>query len=254
MPAPEELADLLGRAAAGDTAAVAELFSRYRKRAQARGGTFHGSTAPDDTLRLLLGDQDDVAAVVGNTATLNDRLTVTWTNLDALTLEGGAGNDLLSVTGTPLAQGVLLKGGDDDDVLVAGSNTNLLLGGAGNDQLFALAGRHLLIGGAGRDLLFAADASSRSGSILIGGSTLYDGDDQALRALLAEWSSRRSLRTRIANLTDGSGSRRRRNGNHFLNADTLVDDGIADLLVGDARADWFLPFPENQVVDGNRIP
>src|SRR5262245_65313238 len=32
MPASEELADLLDRAAAGDTAAVAELFSRYRKR------------------------------------------------------------------------------------------------------------------------------------------------------------------------------------------------------------------------------
>jgi RNA polymerase sigma-70 factor (ECF subfamily) len=32
MPDPEDLADLLDRAAAGDTAAVAELFSRYRKR------------------------------------------------------------------------------------------------------------------------------------------------------------------------------------------------------------------------------
>src|SRR5215470_13235870 len=32
MPDAEELADLLDRAAAGDTAAVAELFSRYRKR------------------------------------------------------------------------------------------------------------------------------------------------------------------------------------------------------------------------------
>jgi RNA polymerase sigma-70 factor (ECF subfamily) len=32
MPASEDLADLLDRAAAGDTAAVAELFSRYRRR------------------------------------------------------------------------------------------------------------------------------------------------------------------------------------------------------------------------------
>src|SRR5262249_60433036 len=32
MPDPEELAALLDRAAAGDTAAVAELFSRYRRR------------------------------------------------------------------------------------------------------------------------------------------------------------------------------------------------------------------------------
>jgi len=32
MPHSEDLADLLDRAAAGDTAAVAELFSRYRKR------------------------------------------------------------------------------------------------------------------------------------------------------------------------------------------------------------------------------
>jgi hypothetical protein len=32
MPASEDLADLLDRAAAGDTTAIAELFSRYRTR------------------------------------------------------------------------------------------------------------------------------------------------------------------------------------------------------------------------------
>ena len=76
-----------------------------------------------------------------------------------------------------------------------------------------------------------------------------DGNDAALHAILAEWSSDRSLRTRIADLTDGSGSRHRLNGDYFLNGDTLLDDGVADLLFGDSRQDWFLPFSGDRVVD-----
>ena len=98
---------------------------------------------------------------------------------------------------------VFIDGGAGDDVLAAGGGNAILLGGAGKDQLFAGAGRNLLIGGAGSDVL---SAGLSGGSILIGGSTSHDANDVALRAILAEWSSSRSLSERIANLTDGSGS------------------------------------------------
>jgi hypothetical protein len=35
----------------------------------------------------------------------------------------------------------------------------------------------------------------------------------------------------------------------FLNADTPIDDGVADVLFGDSRKDWFLAFPGDHVVD-----
>jgi hypothetical protein len=59
----------------------------------------------------------------------------------------------------------------------------------------------------------------------------------------------RSLHARIDNLTDGSGSRRRRNGDSFLNAGTLNDDGVIDRLFGDSRRDWWLPSSGDRVID-----
>jgi Ca2+-binding RTX toxin-like protein len=293
--------------------------------------------------------------VVDNTATVNGRLTVSWTGLAGLTIDAGAGDNTLSVRGTPLDRGAvtlaggagantyalatrdsavrvvtvsgrdtldfsnatagvtvdlgldrgqpqtigggnntlalrgiienligtphddvllgndagntirglgghdvlsgfgghdLLDGGDGDDVLTAGDGNTILLGGAGDDVLRAGTGRNLLIGGAGTDLLFS-EAGRRGGSTLVGGGTAFDTNQEALDALLAEWSSDRPLRTRIANLRDGSGSRHRLNGDYFLNADTLIDDGVADLLFGDSRRDWFLAFPGDRVIDRN---
>jgi Ca2+-binding RTX toxin-like protein len=308
------------------------------------GVTFVGSAVFDDTLRFLLGGGSNAVSITGTTALVNDRLPVSWSDLGGLTVIGGAGDDTLSVRGTPLDRGVVtLAGGaghntyalatrdsavrietvsrqdtldfsnapagvrvdlgrdrgqtqhigggrntlalvgeieeligsayDDvligndlgniirglggNDVLIAGAGDSVLVGGDGDDTLIGGAGRDILIGGAGRDVLIGdppGGAGRHGGSILIGGSTAYDDNDAALRALLAEWSSHRPLRTRIANLTDGSGSRHRLNGDYFLNSDTLIDDGVTDVLFGDSRVDWFLPFPGDRVIDRNRRP
>ncbi|MBA4068015.1 MAG: hypothetical protein C0501_30785, partial [Isosphaera sp.] len=74
----------------------------------------------------------------------------------------------------------------------------------------------------------------------------------ALAALLAEWASRRDLATRIANLTDGTGGPDRENGDAFLAAADLVDDGAEDVLVGDSTLDWFRPLPGDKVADRRR--
>jgi Ca2+-binding RTX toxin-like protein len=274
--------------------------------------------------------------ITGTTATVNGRLPVSWSDLAGLTVSAGAGDNTLSVRGTPLARGVvtliggagsntyalavqdsairivtvsgrdtldfsaasagvtvdlsqergqtqqigggnntlalkgsiaeligtpyddvligndagnILRGLGGNDVLIAGAGDSVLVGDDGNDTLIAGRGRDILIGGAGRDVLIGSDGGR--GSILIGGGTIYDANDQALRAFLAEWSSDHSLPTRIANLTDGSGSSDRQNGGYFLNGDTLVDDGVTDLLFGDSRVDWFLAFPGDQVIDRN---
>jgi autotransporter-associated beta strand protein len=135
-------------------------------------------------------------------------------------LYGGAGRDRL-------------KGGGGHDVLVGGDGDDLLRGGQGRD---------LLIGGSGADRLVA----SADDDLLIAGTTAHDTSDEALAAILAEWTSVRSYAARVANLrSDGTNPQfaNRANGNIFLKADgpaaTVFDDGVMDKLTGSDGRDWF---------------
>ena len=57
----------------------------------------------------------------------------------------------------------------------------------------------------------------RGRDLLIAGTTAYDGNEAALAAIMAEWTSGRDYATRIANLS-GTGSGPRDNGSVFLMA------------------------------------
>jgi hypothetical protein len=171
----------------------------------------------------------------------------------------GAGNTLALVgiyenlIGTPF-----------NDVLVGNDANDVISGLGGDDTIIGGSGYSLLIGGGGRDVVYSASFlphvftaapsvnPNAGGSLVIGGSTAFDGNVAALDAILAEWASGRPLATRIANLQSGSGSAGRLNGTSFLNAFTLGHDGAADLLFGDSRADWLLAFPIDLVHDRNR--
>jgi hypothetical protein len=156
----------------------------------------------------------------------------------------GGGHNTLAIEGS-IAN---LTGSAYGDVLTGDAAGNVIRGLGGNDVLSAGAGDSVLVGGAGNDVLIAG----RGRDLLIGGGTVYDANDAALHALLAEWSSDRPLRTRVANLTDGGGSRQRLNGNCFFNATTLIDEGATDLLFGNSRVDWFLPLGRDGGVVGRR--
>jgi Ca2+-binding RTX toxin-like protein len=87
---------------------------------------------PHGQLEILLGDGDDSV-----------------TSEPGGAIDGGAGNDTLTVTsftGT-------LRGGDGDDTLTGGRAADVLHGEAGNDVLRGGAGLDLLDGGAGADQL-----------------------------------------------------------------------------------------------------
>ncbi|WBV42797.1 M10 family metallopeptidase C-terminal domain-containing protein [Pseudoroseomonas cervicalis] len=87
-----------------------------------------------------------------------------------LTLNGGAGNDVLAGGG---GQDRLNGGGGDDrlsglggaDQLSGGAGNDLLDGGAGNDLLLGEAGDDTLLGGAGQDTLRGGDGND----LLVGG-------------------------------------------------------------------------------------
>jgi hypothetical protein len=117
------------------------------------------------------------------------------------------------------------------------------VGGDGNDKLVAgVKGPSILIGGAGSDQLVGGILGD---NLLIGGTTAYDGNDAALQAILAEWSSNRSLSARIAKLTSGDGL----NGAFVLvPAMTVFDDNAVDHLVGGLLDDWFFEFPRDRIL------
>lgn len=136
-----------------------------------------------------------------------------------------------------------------DDVLKGNAANNLILGGVGNDKLWGGAGRDVLIGGLGRDVI----QGSWDDDILIGGTTAFDNDRLTLQAVMAEWALGHDYITRVKNLTDGSGSSTRRNGNTFLNSSTILDDHAVDMLFGGPGRDWFLAMPGDRTPDRNSL-
>ncbi len=79
-------------------------------------------------------------------------------NLDAndvVSIDGGAGNDIISALGADgAASRLVLRGDAGNDTLIAGRGGMSLAGGAGNDQLVGGSGDDALDAGPGRDLLF----------------------------------------------------------------------------------------------------
>jgi Ca2+-binding RTX toxin-like protein len=163
---------------------------------------------------------------------------------------GGAGNDDIQVADS-ISLPAWLYGGDGNDRLKGGSGNNVLLGGAGDDLLVGGNGRDLLIGGTGADRLIGNGGDD----ILIGGFTSFDAFDQALAAVMAEWTSSHDFATRVANLTDQSnpllGSRL--NGAYFLldsgSGQTVFNDAQSDTLTGSAGSDWLFAGTADKITD-----
>ena len=70
---------------------------------------------------------------------------------------------------------------------------------------------------------------------------VHDGDESALCAVMAEWSSGRDYQTRVANLR-GQGTGPSANAGYFLTSSgqgpTVLDDGSPDTLTGSSGTDW----------------
>ena len=94
-------------------------------------------------------------------------------------------------------------------------------------------GRDLLSGGSGSDRLVGGPGDD----ILISGTTRYDDDETALRAIAGTWT-REDLGyiQRVVRLIQGVGT----DGAITLSAAEVWDDDIEDKLTGGAGTDWFL--------------
>lgn len=133
----------------------------------------------------------------------------------------------------------LILGRMGDDHLEGGADNDVLVGGMGHDTLDGGDGHDLLIGGTHADRLGGA----AGGDLLVSGATIHDERIRALRAIHAEWTARRPLQERIANLRYGAYPNRL-NSTYFLNdqglTPTVIHDGAADLLHGGAGDNWLI--------------
>ena len=95
-----------------------------------------------------------------------------------------AGNDVVTVAGD-ITIPARLEGGSGDDKLKGGGGHDVLLGGEGADLLVGGNGRDMLIGGNGEDRL----VGNPDDDILIAGQLMLPNLDQAIDAIMAEWTS-----------------------------------------------------------------
>jgi len=197
-----------------------------------------GGNATDDVIRFSPVSNGGTIRV-----TLNDVVLGDYQPTGRLLAFGQGGNDDLQVAST-IDRAAWLYGDAGNDRLKGARGATLLMGGAGNDDLKGGGGRTVMIGGAGADLV----SGGTGDDVVIGGSTRFDANDVALFGIISEWASPRDYATRVANLR-GTGSGPRLNGNYFLTAATVVDDGVADTLTGGAGQDWFWALGSDIITD-----
>lgn len=71
-------------------------------------------------------------------------------------IRAGAGDDIVDMTSQRfdyIGDGVIIRGGDGDDVIWANGGNNYLFGDAGNDRLVGASGDDVFVGGIGNDAM-----------------------------------------------------------------------------------------------------
>jgi PKD repeat protein len=201
------------------------------------GTLFVGGTIGADLIAIAPARGNQIQVLVEQT--LGGHYTYTANFADAglagIVVYGGPNDNIVTVSDAVAVPAVLFGGGGNN-LLQGGGGTSILVGGPNSDLLIGGLGRSILIGGGGSDVLDA-----RGEAVLIAGSTDYDNNLAALDAVMAEWASGDSYQTRESDLLGPSagGSSGGLNGRFYLNATTVHDDGVPDLLVGGSGLDLY---------------
>jgi Ca2+-binding RTX toxin-like protein len=156
------------------------------------------------------------------------------------------GNDVVTAT-NDVTVPLIILGGNGTDNLAGGGGGDVLVGGQGNDTTTGNDGNDILIGGAGADM----QSGGAGEDIFVGGTTTYDANLTALKALRAEWNSASSNADRIKHIRGIlSGGL---NGTFLLKVGsgaTVFDDSSKDTYTGGNDRDWF--FRRNSGGSGSR--
>ncbi|HND52504.1 MAG TPA: hypothetical protein PLV92_08915, partial [Pirellulaceae bacterium] len=156
-----------------------------------------------------------------------------------IVIYGQGADDQIQISGS-IEVPALVHAGAGNDQINGGAGNNILLGEAGNDTIIGGSGRDLMIGGTGADRIIG----NAGDDILIAGTTAFDANDEALCAIMKEWSrTDLSYCSRVAHISGSNLSTPRLNGNWFLKSHgpgkTVFADNSVDRLTGSAGDDWF---------------
>jgi hypothetical protein len=177
-----------------------------------------------------------------------------YTAVERVEIDGSNGNDIFTVSGSPVGIPLTLHGGTGLNTLdyanyPSGVVVNLttgqatgFAGGVGNianvvgtafaDTLTGNGLRNVLIGRGGGDQIDGGGDED----LLIGGTTAYDLNTAALLGIVREWARTDAIyAARVGHLRAGGGL----NGTTVLTGATVLDDGAADTLTGGDGQDWF---------------
>lgn len=186
---------------------------------QAGNNTLYGGDAGD----VLIGGSNGAEGRQGNNTIIAGNGNNTIYGNDVVGLAGSTGGNNLIV------------GGSADDTIHGAYGSVRKLNGDPSDG--AEGGQNLIVGGGGTDAIYASQqvdgAEGGKGSILVAGTTSLD--QNALAAVLSEWTSARTLAERQANIL-GTGVGPRNNGDHFLQpGGTLSTDSAVDQVFSDTN-------------------
>lgn len=196
-------------------------------------------TSGNDVIEVMRGRRTGDVSV-----SINGTSKGTFHPTGRIVVHGLAGNDLIQVSNR-VTTATWLHGDEGNDMLWGGGGPTLLMGEAGNDSLNAGKGRSILIGGNDADVL----RGGHGDTVLIGGTTDHDANDHALLTLLDEWSSSSNYATRVNHLTGRAGGK---NSSCFLNANTVHDDAVRDLIYGSSGMDLFFQSPLDTIFGKQR--
>ncbi len=198
------------------------------------GSGAHNSEVEIEKLADEHGRPGGLVVEIENRATERYELQAIVTGqVDRIILFGQAADQLTVASNVVIDAEI--HAGNGNSILQGGGGNNVLIGGAGDDVLIGGKGRDILIGGLGADWLIAGKGED----VLIAGKTDLDANMVAMRMVVAEWRSGRDYLTRAHDLLGDSPSASRLNGEYFLNASTVHDDGCRDVLIGGPGRDWF---------------
>jgi hypothetical protein len=218
-----------------------------------------GGTSAADVITFTPADVNGkVAASISNLSTGNRAKSLgTFSPTGHIVAYGLAGNDTIQMVSATiggkvisLSNPAMFFGGDGNDTLIGGPGNDVLVGGAGNDILVGGGGTDLLIGGTGLDKLYSGtvakpQSNTAGGSILIGDSTKYDTNEQALASILAQWASPQPYATRTANLLAATNPVK-------LTSTTVLNDSAVDQIFGGGGWDWFWNISGTDAIAGRK--
>lgn len=209
-------------------------------------------TDGNDRIRLRFDRKTGMVRVFMN-GQMEDEFEVTGT----IHLDGGDGDDRIRV-GRWVKFATIINGGEGDDHIVGGMRQDVIMGDAGNDVIRGRGHADVLVGGddddiligdRGRDVMIGGTGADElhgglRGDLMIGSGTDFDDDAESLLAILAEWTSRKPIDERIANLTtNGVGT----DEDIVLDDTTVDDDEETDKFFGYYGHDWFFNFDGDQI-------